>query len=80
MLPEDLMVSSEAIPGWQVASDGPLTVALDVSLNERLVAEGMARELVNRIQNLRKAKDFNVTDQIVVKIEQHEAITAAVEW
>ncbi|MEO0777491.1 MAG: isoleucine--tRNA ligase [Bacteroidota bacterium] len=80
LLPEDLMVSSEDIPGWQVASDGPLTVALDVSLNERLVAEGMARELVNRIQNLRKAKDFNVTDQIVVKIEQHEAITAAVEW
>lgn len=75
---EDLIITSEDIPGWQVANDGPLTVALDVSLTDRLIAEGTARELVNRIQNIRKNKDFNVTDKIVVLLEQKEAITSAV--
>jgi isoleucyl-tRNA synthetase len=74
---DDFDITAEDIPGWQVASDGQLTVALDVTLNENLLAEGTARELVNRIQNLRKSNDFNVTDKIAVKIEAHEAIIGA---
>ncbi|MEL6864864.1 MAG: isoleucine--tRNA ligase [Bacteroidota bacterium] len=76
---EDFEISSEDIPGWQVATDNGLTVALDITLTEALQAEGTARELVNRIQNMRKNKDFNVTDKIVVTLENHEAITSAVE-
>ena len=76
--PEDLIVSTEDLPGWLVANDGPLTVALDITLNDELRAEGMARELVNRIQNLRKESDFLVSDRISVKIERHEAILEAV--
>jgi len=75
---EDFEISTEDIPGWSVANDGPLTVALDVTLTDHLVAEGTARELVNRIQNIRKNKDFNVTDRIVVRLEKHEAVAAAV--
>ncbi|MEM1320083.1 MAG: isoleucine--tRNA ligase [Bacteroidota bacterium] len=76
---EDFMITSEDIPGWQVAADGPLTVALDITLNDQLLAEGTARELVNRIQNIRKSKNFNVTDKIIVRLEKHDAITSAVE-
>ncbi len=76
---EDFEISTEDIPGWLVASDGPLTVAMDVTITDELAAEGTARELVNRIQNLRKSKDFNVTDKIVVTLEKHEAITSAIE-
>jgi len=76
---EDVVITSEDLEGWLVANDGPLTVALDVNLNEALLAEGYARELVNRIQNLRKEKDFNVTDRIAVTIQQHEQTQAAVE-
>jgi len=76
---EDFIITSEDIPGWQVASENGLTVALDISLTDELKAEGMARELVNRIQNMRKAQDFNVTDKIVVSLGTHEAIVAAVE-
>ena len=75
---EDFVIGSEDIPGWQVASDGLITVALDTHLDDKLLAEGMARELVNRIQNLRKQKDFEVTDRILVRLEQHVAIEAAV--
>jgi isoleucyl-tRNA synthetase len=75
---EDFEIAAEDIPGWLVANDGPLTVALDISLNEELLAEGMARELVNRIQNIRKTRDFNVTDRIVVDLESHPAVTEAV--
>jgi isoleucyl-tRNA synthetase len=76
--PEDLVITTEDLPGWKVATEGALTVALDVSLNDALLAEGTARDLVNRIQNLRKDKDFNVTDRIAVRIERHPAIEAAV--
>ena len=76
---EDFVISSEDIPGWQVASDGKVTVALDVSLNDDLLAEGVARELVNRIQNLRKQKDFNVTDRIILSIESKDAILPAIQ-
>lgn len=77
--PEDLVVVTEDLPGWKSASDGSITVALDVNLTEELLAEGTARDLVNRIQNIRKDKDFNVTDRIAVRIERHPAIVSAVE-
>lgn len=76
---EDFVISSEDIPGWQVASDGKVTVALDISLDDDLLAEGVARELVNRIQNLRKQKEFNVTDRIILSIESKEAILPAIQ-
>ncbi len=79
LVPEDLVVTTEDLPGWKSASDGSITVALDVNLTEELLAEGTARDLVNRIQNIRKDKDFNVTDRIVVRIERHPAIVSAVE-
>lgn len=75
---EDFEIITEDIPGWQVANDGPLTVALDVTITEALEAEGMARDLVNRIQNIRKDKNFEVTDKIAVIVEQHEAVNAAI--
>lgn len=77
LTPEDIEVSTDDIPGWQVASDGKLTVALDVTITPELAHEGMARELVNRIQNIRKERDFSVTDRIAVTFDDHEAITAA---
>jgi Domain of unknown function (DUF5915) len=61
-----------------VASDGEVTVALDITLNEALIAEGTARDLVNKIQNIRKEKDFDITDRIHVTIEKHAAILEAV--
>ncbi|MCB9325288.1 MAG: isoleucine--tRNA ligase [Lewinellaceae bacterium] len=76
---EDFEILTEDIPGWQVASDGPLTVALDVTITPELEAEGMARDLVNRIQNIRKEKDFEVTDRIKVKVEKHIALDNALE-
>ena len=62
--PGDYQISSEDMPGWLVASEGALTVALDVELTDALREEGLARELVNRIQNLRKTSGFEVTDRI----------------
>jgi len=75
---EDFEITAEDVPGLLVATDGPLTVALDVTLTADLIAEGTARELVNRIQNLRKNSNFNVTDKIAVRIEAHEKLNAAV--
>ena len=74
---EDFEIGFEDIPGWQVASDRDLTVALDISLTDDLQAEGIARELVNRIQNIRKAKDFNVTDKINIILENNTLIVPA---
>jgi isoleucyl-tRNA synthetase len=79
LTPEDLIVTTEDVPGWLVANDGTLTVALDVHLNEQLLAEGTARELVNRIQNLRKAADLQVTDRIKVVLEDVAEVRPAVE-
>ncbi len=79
LLAEDFVISSLDIPGWTVANDGPLTVALDTTLTDDLLAEGMARELINRIQNIRKDSGLEVTDRIKVSIEKHEAIESAVE-
>lgn len=75
---EDIEIVSEDIPGWQVASDRGLTVALDVQLDDELIAEGTARELVNRIQNIRKSKDFNIMDRIIVKVSTDDMVDAAV--
>ncbi len=76
---EDVEIGSEDIPGWQVTSMGKLTVALDITLTETLKAEGIARELINRIQNLRKEKGFEVTDKIIVSIESNSALRKAIE-
>ncbi len=76
---EDFEITTEDIPGWKVASDGSLTVALDLTITEELAAEGMARELVNRIQNIRKGKDFDVTDRIKVTISEDAPIGKAVD-
>ena len=62
-------IFSEDIPGWLVANEGTLTVALDITVTDDLRREGMARELVNRIQNIRKSRDYNITDHITVCLE-----------
>ena len=76
---EDVEIISEDIPGWQVANDGKLTVALDITVSEELRFEGIAREFVNRIQNIRKEIGFDVTDKITVQIEDHEFVSEAVK-
>jgi isoleucyl-tRNA synthetase len=75
----DMEVSSQDIPGWEVNSFGRLTVALDVTLTPELRNEGLARELVNRIQNLRKEKGLEVTDRISLTISSHPEVNPAVE-
>ncbi len=74
---EDFEINAAEIPGWTVAQDKEITLALDMTLSDELVAEGLARELVNRIQGLRKTSGFNVTDKIIVKITKHEALAQA---
>jgi len=74
---EDFEISADEIPGWQVASDGDITLALDVTVTPDLKKEGIARELVNRIQNIRKSSDFEVTDRINVTIQDHPEVIAA---
>jgi isoleucyl-tRNA synthetase len=76
---EEVEISSEDIEGWLVASAGGLTVALDVTINEDLKQEGIARELVNRIQNLRKESGFEVTDKIDIKVLKDGFIEKAIE-
>ncbi|MDR2885499.1 MAG: isoleucine--tRNA ligase [Rikenellaceae bacterium] len=75
---EDFEITSEDMPGWLVASEGRLTVALDVTVTEELRREGVARELVNRIQNLRKDGGLEVTDKIVVQIEEKDFLAQGV--
>ncbi len=75
---EDVEIISEDIPGWLVANEGAIIVALDINITEELRQEGVARELVNRIQNIRKESGFEVTDKIEVLIERHDLITDAV--
>ena len=78
LLLDDVEILSEDIPGWQVASMGSLTVALDITLTPELLQEGLALEVINRIQNLRKDKGFEVTDKIVVKFQSHPDADQAV--
>ena len=75
--PGDCQISSEDMPGWLVASQGALTVALDIEITPELRQEGLARELVNRIQNLRKAAGFDVTDRIEVVIAPNPSLEEA---
>ncbi|MBC3845463.1 isoleucine--tRNA ligase [Winogradskyella echinorum] len=75
---DDVEITSQDIEGWLVANEGALTVALDVTINEELRNEGIARELVNRIQNLRKDSGFEVTDKIDVQLQNDPQIDAAI--
>jgi isoleucyl-tRNA synthetase len=75
---DDVEITSEDIPGWLVATENAITVALDITITEDLRFEGIARELVNRIQNIRKESDFDVTDQVQVKIEKNDLISEAI--
>jgi isoleucyl-tRNA synthetase len=78
LIEEDVEIIPVDIPGWKVANMGALTVALDVTLTPELKKEGIAREFVNRIQNLRKDSGFEVTDKISVKILANEALNDAI--
>ncbi|MCX6274541.1 MAG: class I tRNA ligase family protein [Bacteroidetes bacterium] len=71
ILPEDVEIIPVDLPGWKVANDGAITVALDVTVSPKLKEEGLAREFVNRIQNLRKDKGFEVTDKIALTVLNH---------
>ncbi len=74
----DVDILSEDIPGWLVASEGKITVALDINITDELKQEGIARELINRVQNLRKEKGLEVTDQIELFVQKHPQISDAI--
>lgn len=74
----DVDIHSEDIPGWLVASDGSVTVALEVEITDQLRKEGVARDLINRIQNIRKGRDYDITDRITVTVEPSELTSGAV--
>lgn len=76
---EDVEIIPEDIPGWQVANEGNVTVALDISVTPELRNEGMARELVNRIQNIRKSNDFEITDRVDITLQSVPEVVDAVE-
>jgi len=76
---DDVEITSEDIPGWLVATEGAITVALDITINEVLRFEGIARELVNRIQNIRKESDFDVTDKVDIRISKQEQVEKSLE-
>ena len=75
----DVEIISEDIPGWLVSNEGNLTVALEVELTPKLKKEGTARELINRIQNLRKETGLEITDRIKLTIAPHEETNAAID-
>ena len=74
ILLDQVEVISDDVPGWLVQNEGAITVALDETITPELRLEGLARELVNRIQNIRKAKDFNVSDKINIVLENNSQI------
>ena len=76
---EDVEIQTEDIPGWTVATEGHMTIALDINVTEELKQEGIAREFINKIQNLRKESDFEVTDRIQIVIEKNDAFNDAIE-
>ena len=76
---DDVEISAEDIPGWQVANDGSMTVALDVTVTPELRNEGMARELVNRVQNIRKESDFEITDKVRVEFSDVPGVREAMD-
>ena len=71
---EDVLISSEDIPGWSVATENGVTVALDINITEELKKEGIARDFVNRIQNLRKDMGLEVLDKIAVEVQPNESV------
>ena len=75
---EDIEIYFEDIEGWQVVSENGTTIALDTNINEELKNEGIAREIVNRIQNFRKDSGFNVSDKIIIEIENNNLIEKAI--
>ena len=75
----DVEITTDDIPGWTVANQGKLTVALDMTLTPDLIREGLVREFVNRVQNMRKDAGFDVTDQIVIELEAEQNVVDAVE-
>ena len=75
---EDVEVYYEDIEGWQVASENGTTIAIDTNIDEKLKNEGISRELVNRIQNIRKDSEFNVSDKIIIEIENNNLIEKAI--
>ena len=79
ILVEDVEILAEDVPGWQVTNLGALTVALDITITEDLKQEGISRELVNRIQNMRKDQGFEVTDKIRVQVKDHPYISEALK-
>jgi isoleucyl-tRNA synthetase len=74
----DFEILAQDIPGWLVSTEGPLTVALDITISESLRAEGIARELVNRVQNLRKDSGLEITDRILLKVDTNDLIQQAI--
>jgi isoleucyl-tRNA synthetase len=74
----EVEITSEDIPGWMVANKDVLTVALDVTVTPELVSEGNARELVNRIQKIRKDSGFELTDRILVKVTEHQELNQSI--
>ena len=78
--PDDVIITAVDIPGWSVTTDGELTVALDLEIDPRLEAEGLARDIINRIQNLRKQLQLDVTEKIEVYIAAHPQIEKAIQW
>ena len=78
LVPEDVEIITEDMPGWLVANNGILTIALDIELTNELIEEGIARELINRIQNLRKSSGFEITDRIKIELEDRPEIHNAV--
>ena len=78
LVAEDVDIITEDMPGWLVANNGTITIALDIELTPALIEEGIARELINRIQNLRKSSGLEITDRIAVQLENKVEIAAAV--
>jgi isoleucyl-tRNA synthetase len=74
----DVEIISEDIPGWLVSNEGSLTVALEVELNDELRQEGMAREIINRVQNIRKESGLEITDRIHVTLSPNDEVEKAV--
>ena len=79
LIPEDVEILTEDMPGWLVVNNGVLTIALDIELTPELIEEGIARELINRLQNLRKSSGLDITDRIRVEIVRNDDINSAVE-
>ncbi|MFN8330983.1 MAG: DUF5915 domain-containing protein [Saprospiraceae bacterium] len=77
IIDEDVEIFSEDIPGWLSATDNDITVALDITITEELLNEGLSREIINRVQNLRKTRELNVTDRIQLIVQEDQRLSSA---